>query len=303
MVDVSNLLSVIQVAQSLGIAAVSSEEDSWLLSLLQMHTSLASVLAPRGRRTDGGRAGRPRSPVDARKELQFYAMLLAPHQVELLFVICTLLSGRRKIDVQQRLAALGLADVLTLMYGRLSWDSPPFLGPNPIEHIHGPGCECNPESALRVQYLRLVHNFYDRDFLGNANKHIILTDAEKAMLARCSRPEEAMREGGLLISITGKDRGLISRIMGTLLREPPESIYRFWLSSCLEAFLRGSGKEQQLFVALSGVMNHTVSHVVNMGVRPSVNLQTSFDLLGELVKGNEHTVAMLEAALADNRCV
>jgi hypothetical protein len=38
----------------------------------------------------------------AREELTFHALSLAPHQVELLFVLCTLLSGRRKIDVQRR---------------------------------------------------------------------------------------------------------------------------------------------------------------------------------------------------------
>jgi hypothetical protein len=38
----------------------------------------------------------------ARNELNFQALSLAPHQVELLFVLCTLLSGRRKIDVQKQ---------------------------------------------------------------------------------------------------------------------------------------------------------------------------------------------------------
>ena len=38
----------------------------------------------------------------AREELNFQALSLSPHQVELLFVLCTLLSGRRKIDVQNR---------------------------------------------------------------------------------------------------------------------------------------------------------------------------------------------------------
>jgi hypothetical protein len=31
-----------------------------------------------------------------------------------------------------------------------------------------------------------------------------------------------------------------------LLKEPVESVYRFWLSSCLESFLRGSGIEEQV---------------------------------------------------------
>ena len=45
-------------------------------------------------------------------------MFLHPHQVELLFVLCTLLSGRRKLFVQKQLAGLGLADVLTDMFAR-----------------------------------------------------------------------------------------------------------------------------------------------------------------------------------------
>lgn len=50
-----------------------------------------------------------------------------------------------------RLAALGLGDVLLRMFTRMSWDAPAFSGHNPLEHIHGPDCTCNPESALRVQ--------------------------------------------------------------------------------------------------------------------------------------------------------
>ena len=102
------------------------------------------------------------NPKVAKKELQFHAMLLVPHQIELIFVLCTLLSGRRKISLQRRFSDLGFADVLRGMFDRMSWDAPPFSGSNPIEHLHGPGCECNPESAVRVQFLRLIHNFYDR---------------------------------------------------------------------------------------------------------------------------------------------
>ena len=42
------------------------------------------------------------SPPRGERELRFQALALAPHQVELLFVLCTLLSGRRKMDVQNR---------------------------------------------------------------------------------------------------------------------------------------------------------------------------------------------------------
>ena len=76
---------------------------------------------PGGRGARGTRRGTPApppNPVTARKELQFHAMFLHPHQVELLFVLCTLLSGRRKIHVQKLLAGLGMGQVLTDMFAR-----------------------------------------------------------------------------------------------------------------------------------------------------------------------------------------
>lgn len=40
---------------------------------------------------------------------------------QVLFVLCTLLGGRRKIDVQRRLADYHLVDILSTMFDRLSW--------------------------------------------------------------------------------------------------------------------------------------------------------------------------------------
>lgn len=34
-------------------------------------------------------------------------------------------------------------------------------------------------------------------------------------------------------------RGLLSKIVDVFMREPTDSLYRFWLASCVEAFLRG----------------------------------------------------------------
>ena len=229
----------------------------------------------------------------ARQELQFHSMLIAPHQVELLFVLCTLLSGRRKIEVQRRLARLGMSDSLLLMFDRLSWEKPPFSGVNPLEHIHGPGCECNPESALRVQFMRLVHNFFDRDFVGNEIKALLLGKGEAVLIT------EAVSSSYLQKSqlVPVEERGLLTRIMDTLQREPPDSVYRFWLSSCLEAYLRGAGQREQLFVARAGVLAHTADHIMSVAKLTAPNLQTAFDLLGEVVKNNQMTLEMMEEVL------
>lgn len=34
-------------------------------------------------------------------------------------------------------------------------------------------------------------------------------------------------------------RGLLSKIVDVFMKEPMDSLYRFWLASCVEAFLRG----------------------------------------------------------------
>lgn len=244
------------------------------------------------------------SPQIARFKLQFVAVLLVPHQVEILFVLCALLSGRRKLYVQDRLATLGLGKLLTQMFDQMSWDSPPFTGPNPLEHIHGPGCECNPESALRVQYLRLVHNFYDRDFLGNRNKHSLLSSHEQVYI------RESLTSWSGELVVPTSEQGLISKVATLMKKESFNSIYRFWLSSCLEAFVRGTNNHVQLFIVRQDVLRNIINESSSSASRGlqkveaapgnlvGSNLQTSLDLLGELVKDNECALALLESCLA-----
>ena len=76
-----------------------------------------------------GRQQRIEIPEDAANELQFNALLLAPYQVEILFVLCTLLGGRRKIDAQTMLGELGIVRILNEMFDRLSWG--PLVRPSP----------------------------------------------------------------------------------------------------------------------------------------------------------------------------
>ena len=76
---------------------------------------------------------------------------MAPHQTEVLFVLTQLMSGRRKVDVTRRLAEAGLVtkDVLGSAFRRCSWGVP-RTHPRP-QHVHGPNCSCDPDTAIRVQ--------------------------------------------------------------------------------------------------------------------------------------------------------
>lgn len=295
LMDLTNIVNVMQVARDLGIADMTPLGEA-LLS--QTATPDELYMAQQARRMGGNNSARQRQslldigPGRARKELQFHAMLLSPHQIELIFVLCTLLSGRRKIAVQQRLGAAGLDKVLLRMFDRMSWGSPPPDPASMPQHIHGPNCECDPESPVRVQFLRLVHNFYDRDFLGNENKLLMLSPAERLFVQQERVDMELPRDAD-------DKRGILRKVMDTLVKEPPESVYKFWLSACVENFLRGSGRMGQFLVSQSSVLAHTVKQIVEHDLESSASLQTFFDLLGEIVKCNHSVLVAFDALLSD----
>ena len=245
------------------------------------------------------RRNRLNTPEDAANSLQFNALLLGPYQVEVLFVLCTLLGGRRKIDAQEMLNECGVIPILDDMFQRLPWDSL-SLNRQPISQgttnesndrsdqqsgIHGPGCECTPESALCVQYLRLLHNFCDRDCDNYAGRRLLLSDDERKFIFEHS-PD-------MPYDISDLQPGLLCKIIAAFIGESDESPYRFWLASCVESYLRGSSPAEQVFVARSGLLQHLIDDITSERLHCAGSLQTSFDLLGELCKGNSEVLRLL----------
>uniref|UniRef100_A0A7S4APD3 Uncharacterized protein n=1 Tax=Pseudo-nitzschia australis TaxID=44445 RepID=A0A7S4APD3_9STRA len=248
------------------------------------------------------------TPEDAANVMQFNAVLLGPFQVEVLFVLCTLLGGRRKIDAQELLKINGITKILDDMFQRLPWDS---LSPTrePVSHrdfdnhrqgssvnhnqneeqfgIHGPGCECTPESALCVQYLRLLHNFCDRDCDNYHGRRLLLSTVERNFIFQDRNFTSSEYD------ISKLSPGLLSKIIAAFVGESDESPYRFWLASCVESYLRGSSSVEQVFVAKTGLMKHLIDDVTSQRLHCAGSLQTSFDLLGELCKGNVEVLSFL----------
>lgn len=316
--ELGNVIRVMLLAERHEIAQISPLGQAFLFSqqvpesdhepLLELQQRLLRARLRRGYPTS---STGPITAERGRNELLFHALILAPHMIEIIFVLCTLLSGRRKVFVQNMLLQLGMDSVLSRLFERMSWDAPPFTGPNTMEHIHGPNCECNPENAVRVQVLRLIHNYYDRDFMGNANKFALLSKGERQFFLH--NPEaladagEGLRDGEAL---DGVEKGLISKIIDVLMKEPTNSQYRFWLSACVENFLRGCGRRGQIFVTERGALRSTIHNVFEVtatGVEetsPSIHsgvnaYQTSFDLVGEIIKCNPRVLEHLEASLSD----
>lgn len=235
-----------------------------------------------------------RAREDAEAQVIMKSIVLAPYRVEVLFVLCTLLNGKRKVDFQDRLAEIGLVKTLSDMFDRFDWTN---TTPDPShEPLHGPGCDCSLDASLKIQFLRLIHNFCDRDFNfsgDTTSKMLLLSDYETALL----KGEEMTP-----IPLDHPDKGLLCKIIHALVQQPNDSVYRFWLASCVEAFLRRAAPSEQLFVARTPLLQALVMEILDGGAyRSQGSFQSAFDLLGEMTKGNWQTLQLFQGLLSNSQ--
>jgi hypothetical protein len=112
-----------------------------------------------------------------------------------------------------------------------------------------------------------VHNLSERDCENNLIKRILrvrdgrLPEEEPSLLSPTERLVVMEARGGA----SGAEplEGLIVKIMERLQAEPSDSMYRFWLSSCVESFLRGSRAEDQIAVMEYGLLEYLVEEVLS----------------------------------------
>jgi len=91
--------------------------------------------------------------------------------------------------------------------------------------------------------------------------------------------------------------GLLSKLINVFYKLPQDQHNRFWMASCIEAFLRGSEPTFQLFVAKSGMLEYLVHDIVTEGPKVQGSMQTSFDLLVELMKFNRELFSVFNKHL------
>ncbi|KAG1698050.1 hypothetical protein DVH05_015533 [Phytophthora capsici] len=277
--------------QARAAAAAGEDSNSTSSSHSQQHpfsveTAILRDLIFRNRSPD------QRAREDAEAQVIMKSIVLAPYRVEVLFVLCTLLNGKRKVDFQERLAEMGLVKTLNTMFDKFQWNA--AVTPNPQhEPLHGPGCDCSLDASLKIQFLRLIHNFCDRDYSDNTSKLLLLSEHEVQL----------MNDGGTTpINLDHPDKGLLSKIIHALIEQPVDSIYRFWLASCVEAFLRRAAPSEQLFVARTPLLQALINEILSGGgFRSQGSFQSAFDLLGEMTKGNWQTLQLFHGLLSNTQ--
>ena len=98
----------------------------------------------------------------------------ATNQIEMLFVLSTLLGSKRKIEIQDKLGDLNIIENLSSYLEFIEWGNifnnnirPAFaeqrINIQDDSAYHGPGCCCDCDTALKIQYLRLIYSFCCRD--------------------------------------------------------------------------------------------------------------------------------------------
>ncbi|KAG8181763.1 hypothetical protein JTE90_018071 [Oedothorax gibbosus] len=196
-------------------------------------------------------------------------------------VIGLLLVGRHRKEVQKELAELRLIPQLSDLFDHFIWRTN-FRRDFSRLPGHNNSCECSPEVALKIQVLRLIHSFCDH----SDYKHVMLSWSEYSEIQAMEETTEVpswLNKSPMCVGI----RGLLSKIVEIIKKETGASTFRFWLSRAIESYLRGScSNADQDFLLRRDLLKHVVQNLITSNIRHKEVLQSSFDLLGELVKFN-----------------
>jgi hypothetical protein len=217
---------------------------------------------------------------------------LALYQVEVLFVLSTLSGGKQKREVQTSLAAEQLGSVLCALFDHIQWDC---SKDNTHVRVHGPGCECNPESALRIQYLRLVRNFSENSESYRVKRTLfsqteLYSLRELAALHNEPAAADLFGDGITLKSYTTSENGLMIKMLETIQKPSEDSNHKIFMASAIEGYLRGASLTDRVMLVNHGLLTFIFDEVLKtpdaaeVGFKPNGLLQSLFDLLGELLK-------------------
>ncbi|XP_014671156.1 PREDICTED: short transient receptor potential channel 4-associated protein-like isoform X2 [Priapulus caudatus] len=217
------------------------------------------------------------------------------HRVEVFYVLGLFLVGKQRKKVQKQLAELKLIPTLADIFDNFIWKcTSGKIGTRRLRG-HNSSCECSPEVALKIQFLRLVHSLCDH----SEHKHLLLSRTELTELKKLN--EGAGKSKVENFDVPDKSlmcrgtKGLLTKIVEVLKKEPTASTFRFWLARAVESYLRGSTcYADQMFLLRRGLLHHVAGNLIENDVRPKEILQSSFDLLGELIKFNADAFRQFE---------
>uniref|UniRef100_A0A3B4BG34 Uncharacterized protein n=1 Tax=Periophthalmus magnuspinnatus TaxID=409849 RepID=A0A3B4BG34_9GOBI len=181
------------------------------------------------------------------------------------------------VQVHKMLAEFRLIPGLNNLFDKLIWRK--YTSSNHVVHGQNENCDCSPEISFKIQFLRLLQSFSDH--------HDQELNELSAISMKANIPEvEALVNTDRSLVCDGK-KGLLTRLLTVMKREPPDSSFRFWQARAVESFLRGATSyADQMFLLKRGLLEHILYCIIDSGCTSRDVLQSYFDLLGELMKFN-----------------
>uniref|UniRef100_A0A8C9QV97 Transient receptor potential cation channel subfamily C member 4 associated protein n=1 Tax=Scleropages formosus TaxID=113540 RepID=A0A8C9QV97_SCLFO len=287
-------LATRKVSEATGASDFLQELEDWytwldnalvLDALMQMATAEAEHSSAGGLLPSSDESVLAASPLRQRLPQSMKVVHEIMYKVEVLYVLCVLLMGRQRNQVHRMLAEFRLIPGLNNLFDKLIWRK--FTSSNHVLHGQNQNCDCSPEISFKIQFLRLLQSFSDH----HENKYLLLNVQElnelSAISLKANIPEvEALVNTDRSLACDGK-KGLLTRLLTVMKKEPPDSSFRFWQARAVESFLRGATSyADQVFLLKRGLLEHILFCIIDSGCKSRDVLQSYFDLLGELMKFN-----------------
>ncbi|XP_012866146.1 PREDICTED: short transient receptor potential channel 4-associated protein [Dipodomys ordii] len=282
-------LATRKVSESTGTASFLQELEEWYtwLDNALVLDALMRVASEESEHNQGAAEENGLPHTSARTQLPQSMKIMHEimYKLEVLYVLCVLLMGRQRNQVHRMIAEFKLIPGLNNLFDKLIWRK--HSASALVLHGHNQNCDCSPDITLKIQFLRLLQSFSDH----HENKYLLLNNQElnelSAISLKANIPEvEAVLNTDRSLVCDGK-RGLLTRLLQVMKKEPAESSFRFWQARAVESFLRGTTSyADQMFLLKRGLLEHILYCIVDSECKSRDVLQSYFDLLGELMKFN-----------------
>ena len=252
--------------------------------------------------------------------LEFLKKLSKSSIIEVLFILSKLMFGTKKIQVQRRLKKAGIINVANKLYSLLvkTMDS---VSPGQDMKIqilklvinYLSRDSYNLDNKLEWISQEEILMMFKQEIYPALMTNSMYTDAETKKftkdiayiptvipLTKYNEYDET-KLGSICydFKLIKDQRGFMSKIIQSFTSIRDETInssnLRYWQASWIESFTRGCNPYLQLFVARSGILKFLIKDIITIQTQDDANLQTAFDILGEMIRFNKRTLLILES--------
>lgn len=156
-------------------------------------------------------------------------LLMASHQVDILFVLYSLLIGKRRSDVQAQLLKAGIFPVLNRFFDALDWSVSES--------------ESRTEDSLKVHAIRLLHCMCDSldDNCLEYRKRILFNEHERQMLQAMEEGRYVKFDGGPKSSLVSSSLAILSGLQRLSINSSPKSGDQF--TNCMRGEKESSRRQ------------------------------------------------------------